>query len=74
MKTSLSSGNTSLVTSGAVYYAINRLNTNSRIHIVVVTCDIKNSLKIKSDYTCTLTNVTLVLKTDINVVKSTGKM
>lgn len=72
--TSVANGNTNLVTSGAVYSAINNLNTNNRTHIVVASYDTKNPLKVNVDYTCTATNATSVLKTAINAVAQGGKV
>lgn len=70
--TTVSSGNINLVTSGAVYSAINNLNINNRTHIVVSTYDTKNPLKANADYTCTSTNASSVLKTAINAVALGG--
>lgn len=70
--TAVASGNTNLVTSGAVYSAINTLNINNRTHIVVATFDTKNPLKANVDYTCTSTNASSVLKTAINAVAQGG--
>lgn len=72
--TSVSNGNTNLVTSGAVYSAISNLNINNRTHIVVASYDTKNPLKANADYTCTSTNASSVLKTAINSVASGGKI
>lgn len=70
--TVISSGNTNLVTSGAVYNAIN--NLNNRTHIVIATYDTKNPLKVNADYTCTGTNATSVLKQAINAVAKGGRI
>lgn len=70
--TVVASGNTNLVTSGAVYSAINNLNINNRTHIVVASYDTKNPLKANADYTCTSTNASSVLKTAINAVALGG--
>lgn len=72
--TAVASGNTNLVTSGAVYTAINNLNINNRTHIVVSAYDTKNPLKTNADYTCTSTNASSVLKTAINAVAQGGKI
>lgn len=72
--TVVSNGNTNLVTSGAVYNAMNNLNINNRTHIVVATYDTKNPLKANADYTCTATNASSVLKTAINAVARGGKV
>lgn len=72
--TAVSNGNTNLVTSGAVYSAINNLNINNRTHIVVATYDTKNPLKANADYTCTSTNASSVLKSAINAVAQGGKI
>lgn len=72
--TVVSNGNTNLVTSGAVYNAMNNLNINNRTHIVVATYDTKNPLKANADYTCTSENASSVLKTAINAVASGGKV
>lgn len=72
--TAVSNGSTNLVTSGAVYSAINNLNINNRTHIVVATYDTKNPLKANADYTCTSTNASSVLKTAINAVAQGGKV
>lgn len=66
--------NVGLVTSGAVYSAINNLNINNRTHIVVATYDTKNPLKASADYTCTSTNASSVLKAAINAVAQGGKV
>lgn len=70
--TAVASGGTNLVTSGAVYSAINNLNINNRTHIVLATYDTKNPLKANADYTCTSTNASSVLKTAINAVALGG--
>lgn len=70
--TDVASGNTNLVTSGAVYSAVNSLNVNNRTHIVVASYDTKNPLKANADYTCTSTNASSVLKTAINAVALGG--
>ena len=70
--TAVASGNTNLVTSGAVYSAVNSLNINNRTHIVVASYDTKNPLKANADYTCTSTNASSVLKTAINAVALGG--
>lgn len=70
--TTIASGGTNLVTSGAVYSAINNLNINNRTHIVVASYDTKNPLKENADYTCTSTNASSVLKTAINAVALGG--
>ena len=70
--TTIASGGTNLVTSGAVYSAINSLNINNRTHIVVASYDTKNPLKANADYTCTSTNASSVLKTAINAVAPGG--
>ena len=68
----MANGNTNLVTSGAVYSAINNLNINNRTHIVVASYDTKNPFKANADYTCTSTNASSVLKTAINAVALGG--
>lgn len=70
--TAVANGNTNLVTSGAVYSAINNLNINNRTHIVVASYDTKNPFKANADYTCTSTNASSVLKTAINAVALGG--
>lgn len=70
--TTIVSGGTNLVTSGAVYSAINSLNINNRTHIVVASYDTKNPLKANADYTCTSTNASSVMKTAINAVALGG--
>lgn len=70
--TAVASGNTNLITSGAVYTAINNLNINNRTHIVVSAYDTKNPLKTNADYTCTSTNASSVFKTAINAVALGG--
>ena len=72
--TAVSNGSTNLVTSGAVYSAINNLNISNRTHIVVATYDTKNPLKANADYTCTSTNASSVLKTAINAVAQGGRV
>ena len=72
--TAVSSGSASLVTSGAVYSAINNLNINNRTHIVVATYNTKNPLKANADYTCTSSNASSVLKTAINAVANGGEV
>ena len=72
VSTTIASGGTNLVTSGAVYSAINNLNINNRTHIVLAAYDTKNPLKANADYTCTSTNASSVLKTAINAVALGG--
>lgn len=72
--TIVSSGNTNLVTSGAVYSAINNVKINKRTHIVVATYDTKNPLKANADYTCTASNASTIIKTAINAVAQGGKV
>lgn len=70
--TTVASGNTNLVTSGAVYNAINNLNINNRTHIVIASYNTQNPLKANADYICTSTNASSVLKTAINAVAKGG--
>lgn len=61
-----------LVTSGAVYSAISNFNIKNRTHIVVASYDTTNPLKSNSDYICTSTNASSVLKTAISAVAKGG--
>lgn len=72
--TAVSSGSDSLVTSGAVYTAINNLNINNRTHIVIASYDTKNPFKANADYTCTSSNASSVLKTAIAEIAVDGKI